>query len=122
VHSSLQHVSDKLKDQGYVACPNRVGRLLKDLKYSLKANVTRRAGSQHPDRNTQFEYSREEKLVRLINQKRQRFISATFVSKLIAKFLIEKSPKLAKFLPPTFFYEVYPRKSGFYHATLVIVL
>ena len=61
VRSSLQHLSEKLKNQGHAACPKTVGRLLKDLKYSLKANVKRRAGSQHPDRNTQFEYIEAQK-------------------------------------------------------------
>jgi hypothetical protein len=61
VRSSLQHLSEKLKDQGHEVCPKTVGRLLKDLKYSLKANVKRRAGSQHPDRNTQFEYIEAQK-------------------------------------------------------------
>jgi len=61
VRSSLQHLSDELKDQGHAVCPKTVGRLLKGLKYSLKANVKRRAGSQHPDRNTQFEYLESQK-------------------------------------------------------------
>jgi hypothetical protein len=61
VRSSLQHLSEKLKNQGHEACPKTVGRLLKDLKYSLKANVKRRAGSQHPERNTQFEYIEAQK-------------------------------------------------------------
>jgi hypothetical protein len=61
VRSSLQHLSEKLKDQGHEACPKTVGQLLKDLKYSLKANVKRRAGSQHPDRNTQFGYIEAQK-------------------------------------------------------------
>ena len=38
-----------------------VGRLLKQMNYSLKANVKRQAGSQHPDRNTQFEYIEAQK-------------------------------------------------------------
>jgi hypothetical protein len=61
VRSSLRHLSKNLKDQGHDICPKTVGRLLKDLKYSLKANVKRQAGSQHPDRNTQFEYLEAQK-------------------------------------------------------------
>lgn len=61
VRSSLRHLSKTLKDQGHGICPKTVGRLLKDLKYSLKANVKRQAGSQHPDRNTQFEYIEAQK-------------------------------------------------------------
>ena len=56
VRSSLRHLSDKLKAKGHQACPKTVGRLLKKNDYSLKANVKRLAGSQHPDRNRQFEY------------------------------------------------------------------
>jgi len=61
LRSSLRHLSDSLKAQGHVACPNTVGRLLKEMKYSLKANVKRQAGTQHPDRNTQFEYIEAQK-------------------------------------------------------------
>jgi hypothetical protein len=38
-----------------------VRRLLKKAGYSLKANVKRLAGSQHPDRNRQFEYIESQK-------------------------------------------------------------
>jgi len=61
VRSSLRHLSEKLKAQGHLACPKTVGRLLKKMDYSLKANVKRLAGSQHPDRNTQFEYIEAQK-------------------------------------------------------------
>jgi DDE family transposase len=61
VRSSLQHLSENLKEPGHAVGPKTVGRLLKDLNYSLKANVKRRAGSQHPDRNTQFEYMEAQK-------------------------------------------------------------
>ena len=54
VRSSLRHLSKRLKAQGHLACPKTVGRLLKGMDYSLKSNVKRLAGSQHPDRNTQF--------------------------------------------------------------------
>lgn len=61
LRSSLRHLSDSLKAQGHAACPNTVGRLLKEMNYSLKANVKRQAGTQHPDRNTQFEYIEAQK-------------------------------------------------------------
>ena len=54
VRSSLRHLSKELIAQGHLACPKTVGRLLKKRDYSLKSNVKRLAGSQHPDRNTQF--------------------------------------------------------------------
>lgn len=61
VRSSLRHLSEKLEEQGHPVCPNTVARLLKDLKYSLQANVKRQAGAQHPDRNMQFEYIETQK-------------------------------------------------------------
>ena len=56
LRSSLRHLSEQLKTSGHRACPKTVSRLLQGMKYSLKANVKRQAGAQHPDRNTQFEY------------------------------------------------------------------
>lgn len=61
IRSSLRHVSECLKEKGHTACPKTVGRLLKSLDYSLKANVKRQAGSQHPERNLQFEYLEAQK-------------------------------------------------------------
>jgi hypothetical protein len=59
--SSLRHLSEQLDGQGHGVCPMTVGRLLKQAGYSLQANVKRLAGSQHPDRNTQFEYIERQK-------------------------------------------------------------
>ena len=56
VRSSLRHLSERLRTSGHPACPKTVGRLLKKADYSLKVNSKRLAGSQHPDRNMQFEY------------------------------------------------------------------
>lgn len=42
-------------------CPTTVGRLLKAQGYSLKANVKRLAGAQHPDRDVQFQYIERQK-------------------------------------------------------------
>jgi hypothetical protein len=67
LRSSLRHLSTKLKAKGHTACPKTVGRLLKDMKYSLKANVKRQAGAQHPDRNAQFEYIETQKQLFLRN-------------------------------------------------------
>jgi hypothetical protein len=54
--SSLRHLSVELTKKGHTVSHTTVERLLKKLKYSLKANVKRLAGAEHPDRNTQFEY------------------------------------------------------------------
>jgi hypothetical protein len=56
VRSSLRSLSRRLGDAGHPASPPTVSRLLKDLEYSLKANVKKKVGKEHPDRNRQFEY------------------------------------------------------------------
>ena len=53
VRSSLRHLSASLGNAiGHVT----VGRLLKDLGYSLKTNRKRFTGPPHPDRDRQFRY------------------------------------------------------------------
>jgi len=54
VRSSLRHLSVGMKGNGHPVSPMTVRRLLKKMDYSLKVNVKRLAGSQHPDRNDQF--------------------------------------------------------------------
>lgn len=54
--SSLRQLSRRLGDDGHPASPPTVGRLLKKLGYSLKANVKKKAGKGHPDRDRQFKY------------------------------------------------------------------
>jgi hypothetical protein len=62
VRSSLRHLSARLGTAGHPASPPTVGRLLKQLKYSLKANVkTKEVGQGHPDRATQFAYIERQK-------------------------------------------------------------
>mgnify|MGYP003500080808 CR=1 FL=1 len=67
IRSSLRHLSEQMKGKGYLACPKTIGRLLQALDYSLKANAKRDGGSQHPDRNTQFEYIEAQKQLFLSN-------------------------------------------------------
>jgi hypothetical protein len=59
--SSLRRLSTKLADQDHRLSHTTVGRLLVQMKYSLKANVKRLAGKAHPDRDRQFEYSEQQK-------------------------------------------------------------
>ncbi|MGZ9223753.1 MAG: ISAzo13 family transposase [Anaerolineales bacterium] len=54
--SSLRNLSEQLRQQGHPISHTTVERMLKDQDYALKANEKRLAGSQHPDRNQQFEY------------------------------------------------------------------
>ena len=54
--SSLRQLSRRLGKASHPASPPTVGRLLKKRKYSLKANVRKKAGQEHPDRDKQFQY------------------------------------------------------------------
>lgn len=53
---STYRLADELTRQGYPVSPRTVARLLKDAGYSLQGNRKTREGSDHPDRNAQFEY------------------------------------------------------------------
>jgi hypothetical protein len=57
VRSSLRHLSKRLADLGHRVSPPTVGKLLRQLGYSLRVNVKKHEGSSaHPDQNTQFEH------------------------------------------------------------------
>lgn len=61
IRSSLRELVDELSQIGYWVSHTTVARLLKDMDYSLKANVKRLAGSDHPDRDKQFKYIESQK-------------------------------------------------------------
>lgn len=67
IRSSLRHLSEQMEEKGHQVCPKTIGRLLKAMHYSLKANAKRDGGSQHPDRNVQFEYIEAQKQLFLSN-------------------------------------------------------
>jgi Rhodopirellula transposase DDE domain len=56
VSRSQRHLASELAKRGYHVHHTVVGRLLKDLGYSLQANAKTREGNRHPDRNEQFEH------------------------------------------------------------------
>lgn len=56
VSRSQRHLASQLAERGYRVDHTVVGRLLKDMGFSLQANAKTREGSQHPDRNAQFEH------------------------------------------------------------------
>ena len=56
VSRSQRHLARQLAERGYRVDHTVVGRLLKDMGFSLQANAKVREGSQHPDRNAQFEH------------------------------------------------------------------
>ena len=57
---SQRNIVAALAAQGHQASTRTVSNLLKELGYSLQANRKRVEGSQHPDRNAQFEHIAEE--------------------------------------------------------------
>ena len=54
--SNRRKLSSELSSLGLKASPQKVNALLKQMGYSLQANVKTREGSQHPDRDAQFEH------------------------------------------------------------------
>jgi Rhodopirellula transposase DDE domain len=63
---SLRQLESELVAQGYAVSHASIGALLKKLGYSLQGNRKTLEGSNHPDRNAQFEYinARTEEAVR----------------------------------------------------------
>jgi len=53
---STRKLADELLRQGHTVSPQKVGQMLHDLGYSLQGTRKTTEGSQHPDRNAQFEF------------------------------------------------------------------
>jgi hypothetical protein len=53
---STYKLAEELRAMGHSISPQTVGELLKQLDYRLQANKKALEGSEHPDRNAQFEY------------------------------------------------------------------
>lgn len=53
---SLRNVADALRHRGHKVCPQTVANLLHSMKFSLQGNRKTQEGSNHPDRNAQFEH------------------------------------------------------------------
>ena len=56
VSKSQRHLAGALAERGFTASQTLVGRLLRRLGFSLQANRKTREGTNHPDRNAQFEH------------------------------------------------------------------
>lgn len=56
VSRSQRHLAKALEAEGYKVSYKVVGRLLRDMGFSLQANAKTKEGSHHPDRNAQFEH------------------------------------------------------------------
>lgn len=56
---STYNLRDELLAKGYTISQPKVGELLSGLGYSLQSNRKTKEGSNHPDRNAQFEYLTE---------------------------------------------------------------
>jgi hypothetical protein len=61
LRSSLRNLRHWLTDQGYATSLSTIWRLLKKADFTLKANVKRDAGKQHPQRNAQFLHIAQER-------------------------------------------------------------
>ncbi|MCP4741615.1 MAG: ISAzo13 family transposase [Actinomycetales bacterium] len=57
---SLRRLAGELADLGHKVSFRTVGKLLKELGYSLQGNRKTLEGTSHPDRNAQFEYINEQ--------------------------------------------------------------
>jgi Rhodopirellula transposase DDE domain len=55
-NKSTRNLADELARQGYTVSQVTVARCLRELGYSLQANVKTIEGTQHPDRDAQFRY------------------------------------------------------------------
>ena len=56
-NKSTRTLAEELARQGYTVSHVTVARCLRELGYSLQANVKAIEGTQHPDRDAQFRYS-----------------------------------------------------------------
>jgi Rhodopirellula transposase DDE domain len=56
VSRSQRHIAQTLRRQGFKVSQWLVGQLLREQKYSCQANRKTREGTNHPDRNAQFEH------------------------------------------------------------------
>jgi hypothetical protein len=61
--SSLRHLMDAMSQLGYWVSHTTLARLLKGMDYSLQANAKRLSGSDHPDRDRQFQYIATQKRI-----------------------------------------------------------
>ena len=62
---SLRHLAEELAAQGHHVSRTVVGALLSEMGYSLQANAKTLEGTDHPDRNAQFEHINREVQARL---------------------------------------------------------
>jgi len=51
---STGHIADALAAMGHQVSPDTVGRLLREMEFSLQATAKQLEGAQHPDRDAQF--------------------------------------------------------------------
>ena len=56
-NKSTRTLAEELASQGYTVSHVTVAPCLRELGYSLQANVKAIEGTQHPDRDAQFRYS-----------------------------------------------------------------
>ncbi|GFP28567.1 hypothetical protein HKBW3S33_01981 [Candidatus Hakubella thermalkaliphila] len=57
---STRKIADEMVDLGHPMSAMSVCRMLKEMGYSLQANVKTKEGKEHPDRDAQFKYINEQ--------------------------------------------------------------
>ena len=57
---SMRKITDEMVDLGHPMSAMSVYRMLKEMGYSLQANVKTKEGKEHPDRDAQFKYINEQ--------------------------------------------------------------
>jgi transposase len=82
---STAKLARELNTQGHTISARTVARLLHDLDYSLQSNRKTKEGTQHPDRNAQFEFINKE--AKKFQQRKQPVISVDTKKKELGKGL-----------------------------------
>lgn len=73
VSNSQRHLAEALQAKDYSITHKTVGRLLRDMGFSLQANAKTKEGAAHPDRDDQFHHIND--LVKRFRKRRQPAIS-----------------------------------------------
>jgi hypothetical protein len=82
---SAARLAKELQNQGHAVSERSINRLLHDLGYSLQSNRKTLEGSQHPDRDAQFQYINRR--VKSFQRQRQPVVSVdTKKKELIGQF------------------------------------
>jgi hypothetical protein len=90
-NKSTRNLADELARQGYTVSHVTVARCLRELGYSLQANVKSIEGTQHPDRDAQFRYLNDQ--VRRFVRRRDPVVSVDTNKKELVGFFENRGPR-----------------------------